>query len=151
VLRREDQFEHRVIGFKNLRQHPGGQFSSQLPLASCAHGHLGMAVDHLTTVIQGYGRTRLPQQQTILSKEARKQHAVPVLISHFPHQPAQFLGVVAVLGIAQAATVSTKTATQSTLCFSKVIRHLGLAYRKLGQSGAGCELGDIAGGLYGVF
>ena len=102
-------------------------------------------------VVQRHGSANLPQQQAVFGQKAGKQHAVPVLVGHFPHQLLHGLGVVGGLGIAQRPAMRAQAAAQGFVVVAQVVGRTGLAHGQLGQLGAGAFFGRLAGCFDGVF
>ena len=152
VLGGEGQLKHGALRLEHLGQHARGQLASQLPLGFGAQVHGGVGFLHQGfAVVQRHGGAGLPQQQAVFGQKTRKQHAVPVLVGHFPHQLLHGLGVVVSLGIAQRAAMGTQAAAQGFMFVAQIIGRPALGHSQLGQCGAGAFLGHLAGGFDGVF
>ena len=152
VLGCKGQRKHRAVGLEDLRQHPRGQLRRKLPFGFGTQVHGRVALLHQRfAVVQRHRRPRLPQQQVVFCQKAGKQHLVPVLIGHFPHQVLHALGVIRCLGVAQTAAMRAQAAAQGFEFAGQVVGCHALAHRQLGQRGAGGFLGGAAGGFDGVF
>ena len=152
MLGRKGEFKHRAVRLEHLRQHARRQLARQLPLGFGTQVAKRVGVfGQRGAVVQRHRRARLPHQQTVLGQKAGKQHAVPVLVGHFPNQTLHRLGVVSCLGIAQRAAVGAQAAAQGFFVVGKVVGGLGLTHSQLGQRGAGAVFSHVAGGFDGVF
>ena len=152
VLGGEGQLKHRALRLEHLGQHARGQLAGQLPPGFGAQVHGGVGFLHQGfAVVQRHGGAGLPQQQAVFGQEAGEQHAVPVLVSYFPHQLLHGLGVVQGFGIAQCAAMGAQAAAQGFVVVAQVVGCPALGHSQLGQCGAGAFLGHLARGFDGVF
>ena len=152
VLGCKGQLKHRALRLEHLGQHARGQLAGQLPLGFGAQVHGGVGFLHQgVAVVQRHGGAYLPQQQAVFCQKAGEQHAVPVLVGHFPDQLLHGLGVIQGFGIAQRTAMGAQAAAQGFVFGRQVVRRFALAHGQLGQRGAGAFLGHLAGGFHGVF
>ena len=101
-------------------------------------------------VVQRHRRTGLPQQQAVLGQEAGEQHAVPVLVGHFPDQVLKGLAIVIGLLVAQGTTVGAQAAAQGLERLGQVVRGLGLSNGQLTKSRTSSFLRNLTCGFDGV-
>ena len=152
MLGGEGQLKHRALRLEHLGQHARGQLAGQLPPGFGAQVHGGVGFLHQGfAVVQRHGGAYLPQQQAVFCQKTRKQHAVPVLVGHFPHQLLHGLGVVIGFGITQRPAMGTQAAAQGFVVVAQVVGRPALGHGQLGQCGAGAFLGHLAGGFDGGF
>jgi hypothetical protein len=110
-----------------------------------------MLIHHFAAIVERYGRSRFPEQETIFSQKMGEEHAVPVFVSNFPNKMANLLTLIQMFGVTQSPPMRAQSTTQCFLRLTQVVGSPALTDRKLGQCCVGSLLGGVPSDLYRGF
>ncbi len=146
VLGSEAQLQGWRVLAENLGQHAGGVTTGQFPTVGGA-----FVLGELITVCKGDRHTIRMHEEVVVRQVAGEQHAVPVLVGHFPDQMADVLPLTAMFDVTQLTTMQAQAAAQFALFFSEMNGCSWLADAQVFQGSAGGGFGDVSGRLDGGF